>query len=386
MLQRLSALGLALPVATAALGRVAGAAEQNSPSPTELVNGVKDIIARANSSELVGYRAFEIDGSDLPWTDLGLNAARGQQVTFLLSGRMWLSHDYDLWFEPGLVFHARTGDTKPLFNPMNNTGTMTAAHTGTIEVARSAGEWADDSGTLWTPVEAYKTADVKIVGIALLWRGDAAKGLRTLLAQGDVGGQLQTELSRLESNRQLPEGWSNLYMFGGGPVVFAKGSGGEILCTTHKNVSIIERPIGLPLTPGTRLNWRWQIDELPSVLPEDQVGSHDYLSIGIKFEDGQDLTYMWSQTLPQGEVFRCPLARWNGIETHMVIRSDKTDLGKWVSEERDVAADYAAHIGGSARALTHAWLLAVSVFQRRSGSCRYADIQLTTPDGTQDTL
>ncbi len=381
MLQRVAALGISLPMATAAFSRTADAAEQAAPSTTELTGGIKAIIANANSAELIAYRTFEINGSDLPWTDLGLIAEQGQQVTFLLSGRMWLSREYDLWFEPGLVFHARTRGTKPIYNPMNNSGTMIAAHGGIIEVARSAGEWADESGSLWTPEEAYRKADVKIVGVALLWRDDAARGLKTLLAQGDVGGLLQAELSRLDSDRQLPDGWSNLFLFGGGPVVFSKGKAGEILCQTHKNVSIIERPIQLPLTPGTRLSWRWLIEELPSILPEDQAAAHDYLSIGVKFEDGQDLTYIWSQTLPQGKVFRCPLPRWTGIETHMIVRSGKTDLGTWLSEERDIAADYSAHIQGPAKAISHVWLLGVSPFQRRTGSCRYADIHITTPEG-----
>jgi len=381
MLQRVAALGISLPMATAAFSRTADAAEQAAPSTTELTGGIKAIIANANSAELIAYRTFEINGSDLPWTDLGLIAEQGQQVTFLLSGRMWLSREYDLWFEPGLVFHARTRGTKPIYNPMNNSGTMIAAHGGIIEVARSAGEWTDESGSLWTPEEACRKADVKIVGVALLWRDDAARGLKTLLAQGDVGGLLQAELSRLDSDRQLPDGWSNLFLFGGGPVVFSKGEAGEILCRTQKNVSIIERPIQLPLTPGTRLSWRWLIEELPSILPEDQAAAHDYLSIGVKFEDGQDLTYIWSQTLPQGKVFRCPLPRWTGIETHMIVRSGKTDLGTWLSEERDIAADYSAHIQGPAKAISHVWLLGVSPFQRRTGSCRYADIHITTPEG-----
>ena len=206
-----------------------------------MTDSIKDIIAKANSPELVAYRTFEINGSDLPWTDLGLNAEQGQQVTFLLSGRMWLSREYDLWFEPGLVFHVRTRGTKPIYNPMNNSGTMIAAHGGIIEVARSAGEWADESGSLWMPEETYRKADIKIIGVVLLWRDDAARGLKTLLTQGDVGGLLQAELSRLESDRQLPDGWSNLYLFGGGPVVFSKGEAGEILCHTHKNVSIIDK-------------------------------------------------------------------------------------------------------------------------------------------------
>jgi hypothetical protein len=345
-----------------------------------LVTGIKGVIARANSPELITYRVFEIDGGDLPWTDLGLEVARGQQVTFLLTGRMWLSREHDLWFNPGLIFHARTRGLRPMYNPMLDTGTMTASNDGPIEVARSAAEWATEDGALMTPEETYKKADVKIVGIALLWRGDAGVGVKSLLAHGDVGGLLGSEVARLERDRKLPAGWSNLFSLGGGQEIFSQGDGGEIICDSAGNASIIERPLSLPLAAHPRLGWRWKIDQLPSAVPEDQAPTHDYLSIGVKFEDGQDLTYFWSAQLPQGKVFRCPLVGWNAIETHMVVQSGQADLGTWQRLERDIAADYSAHIGGSAKAMSHVWLLAVTPFQRRRGSCRYTDIKITTAD------
>jgi Protein of unknown function (DUF3047) len=376
---RAAALGLVLPFAGPAL-QTAHAAEQSGPTPADFVSGIKDIIAKANSPELVASKAFEINGTDLPWTDLGLDAARGQQVTFLLTGRMWLSREHDLWFGPGLIFHARTRGLRPMYNPMLDTGTVTASHDGRIEVARSAAEWASEDGVLGTPEDIYKQADVKITGIALLWRGDAGVGVKSLLAHGDVGGLLNSELGRLERGRKLPAGWSNLFMFGGGQEIFSQGDNDEIVCDTTGNVSIIERPLSLPLASRPRLAWRWKIDQLPSAAPEDQASTHDYLSIGVKFEDGQDLTYIWSEHLPEGKVFRCPLPGWNAIETHMVVRSGKADLGTWQGQERDIAADYSAHIGGSAKHISKVWLLAVAPFQRRRGACRYAQIKVTTAD------
>ena len=376
---RASALGLVLPYAGPA-SQTAQAAGQSAPAPADVVSGIKEIIAKANSPELVATKAFEINGADLPWTDLGLDAVRGQQVTFLLNGRMWLSREHDLWFGPGLIFHARTRGLRPMYNPMLDTGTMTVAHDGSIEVARSAAEWANEDGALGTPEDIYRKADVKMTGVALLWRGDAGVGIKSLLAHGDVGGQLKSELARLERGGKLPAGWSNLLGFGGGQEVFSQGADGEIVCDIAGHVSIIERSLPLPLASGPRLAWRWKIDQLPSVVAEDQAATHDYLSIGVKFDDGQDLTYVWSEYLPEGKVFRCPLPAWNAIETHIIVRSGKADLGTWQAQERDIAADYAAHIGGSAKAISKIWLLAVAPFQRRHGACRYADIKVTTGD------
>ncbi|WP_245322801.1 DUF3047 domain-containing protein, partial [Bradyrhizobium valentinum] len=77
--------------------------------------------------------------------------------------------------------------------------------------------------------------------------------------------------------------------------------------------------------------------------------------------------------------FRCPIPRWTPLESHMAVRSGFADLGKWVSDERDIYADYKEHIGGPARTVVNVWLLGVSLFQRRSGSCRFADMQISQP-------
>jgi hypothetical protein len=379
LLQALSMAGTVLPFTAAAARAAPTAARENQPSNWQ--DELEAVIAKAKSAELVAFKKFKISGRDLPWLDLGISATPGQQVTFLLDGRMWLSRDYDLWFEPGVVFHARTRGASQIFNPMSNTGTMTASMAGPIEIARSAGEWADETGRLWTPETDYQKADVEISGIALVWRNDAARGLRTLFAHGNPSNMLQVEISRLESGRKLPDGWTNLFMFGGGPVIFTADATGEIHCRTQKNVGILQHSVSVPLRPGTNLNWRWLVEALPSALPEDQPATHDYLSIAVEFDDGQDLTYMWSQGLDAGKAFRCPLARWSEIETHLVVRSGPRELGKWLNESRDIHADYKAHIGGKATAVVRVWLLGVSVFQRREGVCRFADINLTGPEG-----
>ncbi|PWB93029.1 DUF3047 domain-containing protein [Methylosinus sporium] len=360
-----------------------------SPATAESADLVRDdfkrdmeaLIARARSGALVSYRLFEIDGDDLPWIDLGLAAAKGQQVSFLVAGRMWIARPYDLWFKPGLVFHARTRGKRPIYSPGVDTGTMIAAHDGPLEIARSAAQFADADGRLWTPEAEYRKQEVKIVGVALVWKGEALSGLESLAAAGDVNGLVAAEIARLKAGHKLPEGWNDLFSLGGGAEVFGREANGEIVCESAGSASIIERPLPLAFASRPKLGWRWKIDQLPSAKAEDVAPFHDYLSIGVKFEDGQDLTYFWSAGLPTGKVFRCPLAGWSAVETHMVVDSGAAGLGEWRALERDVAADYAAHIGGPAKAISHIWLLAITPFQRRRGACRYADIRVATADG-----
>ena len=128
------------------------------------------------------------------------------------------------------------------------------------------------------------------------------------------------------------------------------------------------------------------MDELPIDLAEDTVPSHDYLSIAVEFDDGQDLTYYWSAALPEGTVYRCPLPTWKDKETHVVVRCGTAGLGQWLDEERDLHADYARILGGPAREVVRIWLIANSLFQRGHGRCEYASIHLVTNEGTLEVL
>lgn len=350
----------------------------------ELFKAITSLLHQSGIPELDRAVPFELRGKDLPWAkELG-EVRTGQQVTFLLVGRWYLARGADLWVEPGVSFHARAGKGG-LYNPMANTGTMTVDRDGPLAIARSAGEWASPNGDLATPADVYVAAEGRIEGVALIWNGAAHTGLTRLAAAGDVAGLIHEEIARLDVNPVLPPGWKSTFLFGNGNGTFRTGAEGEILCSTHKSVGIVQRPVALQLGPGATLEWSWMVDELPAPAPEDEIGTHDYLSIAVEFDDGQDLTYMWSAGLPSGHVFRCPLPLWARRETHMVARTGRDELGRWLSELRPIHDDYKAHIGGDARHIVGVWLIANSVFLRRSGRCRYRNIVVSS-NGLQQTV
>ena len=334
---------------------------------------VLDLFGKAGGDVLGKAVPFVLTGPDLPWQQQLFEVKAGQKVTFLLSGRWHVARPLDLWFEPGVVFHARvTGGA--LFNPMDNSGTMTAEHDGTVEIARSAGEFATPAGDLWGPVEDYVKADGRVEGVAILWNLAPENGLRRMMAEGDVDLTLAEALKRETFPPVTPEGWHNNHNFGEAGIF--RQDQKEMCCQTHKNVAILRRDVDLELTDQLSLGWDWLVEELPSLAAENQVPTHDYLSIAVEFDDGQDITYMWSAELPQGTVFRCPLPGWNMIETHVVQRSGHAELGQWLSESRNLAQDYREIIGGTATRVARVWLIATSVFQRRNGLCRYRKVSI----------
>lgn len=66
----------------------------------------------------------------------------------------------------------------------------------------------------------------------------------------------------------------------------------------------------------------------------------------------------------------------------MVAPTGLEDLGKWLSEERDVYADYAERIGGPMpEKIVRVWLIVVTIFQQTEGKCQFADIAFKTDRG-----
>lgn len=188
-----------------------------------------------------------------------------------------------------------------------------------------------------------------------------------------------------------PSGWSFLpevAAYGGGNifhVTLQAGGGGparQMQVVTRDNAAILTHNTDVPLSDATTLKWRWNFKKIPSALPETNAANHDYISIAVKFDNGQDLTYMWSAVLPAGTGFHCPLPGWEHRETHVVIRSGEKDIGTWLAEERHVLADYKKNNDGPLPArITQVWLIANSFIQKVSGAASFGDISLGESSG-----
>ena len=340
----------------------------------------------------VGHTFHRLPATRPPWHDTGIDLAPGDPVTVLADGRVFLSRALDIWVGPAFQLWYRIGEGGPVFRGTRATHTFTAREHGRLWLASYfPGEWADPSGRLGTPVEDYARVSGGLSAVVLRWKPgtDVHDLFRDFARDTRVPGLVLAEAERFDQPVATPEPWDYLWYLGPGEI-FRPGRTTDgraaIDCHTHGDVGILHREARVPLTPGTRLRWSWRVDELPLDLAEDTLPSHDYLSIAVEFDDGQDLTYYWSAALPEGTVYRCPLPTWRDKETHVVVRSGGRDLGRWLDEERDLYADYARIIGGPAHEVVRVWLIANSLFQRGHGRCEYASIRLVTNDRTLEVL
>jgi hypothetical protein len=323
-----------------------------------------------------GPRVVELDllASDAGWRSSGLTVKRGQGITVFADGAVWIAKALGVGATPATAMWLRIGGMGPLSKMSANATSFEAWADGELEFClKPPGEFLNEDGE-FDPEVPRKGASGKVVVVVALWQGDAASGMAAFERVTGLRGLVTAETPP-------PKGWHNLWRLGGGPIYRDGECDGRhcIKVHTHGDVGILQYPIELPLTDDVQLEWRWRVDRLPSTLPEHIQPTHDYLSIAVEYDNGQDLTYYWSSSLPVGTVFKCPLPWWSTRETHWVVRSGEAELKQWQSEARPLRADYIAAIPGQVpERIVKVWLIANSVFQRGHGEAMFSDIALVS--------
>jgi Protein of unknown function (DUF3047) len=92
------------------------------------------------------------------------------------------------------------------------------------------------------------------------------------------------------------------------------------------------------------LQWSWKAVELPKGGDARKKATDDEaLQIYVTFPRfpaavrSRVIGYIWDSTAPAGAIFK---SEKTGLVTYVVMRSGDTDLGKWITETRNVCEDY----------------------------------------------
>lgn len=361
------------------------AADLSDEQAAELRRDLRKALDNAAGAARV-QAVVDVPAASADWIDSGLEVRAGEQLSLLAAGKVWLSREAGIGFGPKVALWHRIGSDGPIAKSIGSTTTFKAARSGRLMlVAKPPGEFLDRSGR-FDPDYPRAGAEGTLVVAAAVWSIAPADGLAAVAA-ADSSGLAMRERKRLAAPVPTPAGWHHLWRLGEGEVYFPAAAHGSdpahLCCRTARDVGILQYPVDLPLDQSTRLQWSWRVGRLPSAVAENTLPTHDYLSIAVEFDNGQDLTYLWSAELPVGSAFRCPLPWWDRVETHQVVRSGTAELGRWLAESQPVLDDYRRAVGGpEPQRIVAVWLIAVSLFQGTEGSCDYADIRLESRSGT----
>ena len=219
-------------------------------------------------------------------------------------------------------------------------------------------------------------APLDIAVDVFVWAETAEQGLKLMLgdpARVELAGR---SLKALKETRQLPEGYEYLWYLAQSNVFagFSEGDRRGIHAVTDDDFGIIKKPLDIPLTPSTKISFDWLYSHLPALVSETDPANHDYLSIALEFENGQDITWMWSKDIKPDTIFECPLPEWQHRETHIVLQSGAEGLGEWHSHTRSVQDDYAAAVGGEMPSrIVGVWIIGNAVFGLQPAEAYFAN-------------
>ena len=164
--------------------------------------------------------------------------------------------------------------------------------------------------------------------------------------------------------------------------VFDDKSGRRALFADSRGAaSGLYREIQVDLQRTPWLHWSWRVDRVLDGVDERTKAGDDYparvyvvVSGGAAFWKTRSLVYVWSSHQPVG-------ATWHNAFTSnarvMALQSGIQDAGQWVSEKRDIRADFRQLFGEEIAQIDAVALMTDTDNSGQSATAWYGDIYFT---------
>jgi len=153
---------------------------------------------------------------------------------------------------------------------------------------------------------------------------------------------------------------------------------GALCAASHAAASGRFREVAVDLEQTPWLHWSWKLEQPLAPGDEQSKGGDDYaarvyvvFSGGAAFWRTRAINYVWSAAQPEGTIW--PNA-FTANAQMMAIRSGGAPVGEWVSEKRDVAADYRRLFGSEPGAISAVAIMTDTDNAGGAASACYGDI------------
>jgi Protein of unknown function (DUF3047) len=141
-----------------------------------------------------------------------------------------------------------------------------------------------------------------------------------------------------------------------------------------------EQRIDLQKTPT--MNWRWRIENRLVGIDEQSKSGDDFaarvyvvVSGGLIFWNTKAINYVWASTSPKDKVWPNPFA---GDHAMMVaVRSSTDKTGTWVSEKRNIRADFKQLTGEDIAYIDAVAIMTDTDNSKGKATAYYGDIYFT---------
>ena len=161
-----------------------------------------------------------------------------------------------------------------------------------------------------------------------------------------------TVLFAPDFSRGIPSGWENVAFFAKKTDYTAVHEGTNVYLHAAADSACSALSVKLNLAPGARLKlrWRWRIDGVNTNGSERELAAFDHAArVFVAFDafigPPRSLNYTWANVETPGTQLPHPKS---GRTQLFMVESGNARAGQWVTEERDLAADWSRAFPGKA--------------------------------------
>lgn len=138
-----------------------------------------------------------------------------------------------------------------------------------------------------------------------------------------------------------------------------------------------------------RLRWQWKVAQsLNAVAAEKTRSGDDYVArVCIVFEESfiplrtRSIQYVWSTREPIGAIYPSPYSKQVGM---VVLQSGNAAAGEWLSQERDIIADYRRYFGRNPTKVSAIGIVVDTDNTKTQGEAWFRDLVLEVGTSTED--
>jgi hypothetical protein len=179
-------------------------------------------------------------------------------------------------------------------------------------------------------------------------------------------------------NVGLPKGWQLKERSGKADFSVVKDGDLNAVRFRSANTSFsLEKEANVNLKQFPVLTWKWKVTKLPAGGDFRRSKTDDQAAqLFLAFSKTRAIVYIWDTTAPQGTAGNAAAPFFMSIKA-VVIRSGAADMGKWVTEVRNVYDDYKKLFGEEPASVVGVRLQINSQHTNTSAESYFADVVFT---------
>jgi hypothetical protein len=176
----------------------------------------------------------------------------------------------------------------------------------------------------------------------------------------------------------VPQGWKLSEKSGKADFAVVKDSDLNAVRFRSANTSFsLEKEVNVNVKQFPVLTWKWKVTKLPVRGDFRRSKTDDQAAqLFLAFSKTKAIVYIWDTTAPQGTMGNAAAPFFMSIKA-VVVRSGAADVGKWLTETRNVYDDYKKLFGDEPGAVAGMRLQINSQHTETSAESYFADVVFT---------